>query len=162
MKTVLRREVYLLVMVAAVSLFMVGAALALPSPPREPYPYHHLATPIPTTAPTPIPSSGGSTSTSSAAVNSPNLGLILIYTSQAQPVYASPGGEIVRVDGQELWLPNDADGSGADSYVVMELALVDGEVWVAIFLGSAHPGWVPLDTVTPVTYLGEDALLDAG
>lgn len=84
----------------------------------------------------------------------PNEGLIEISTSQSQPVYDGPGGGVVRnADGSELWLPHDADGSGADTYVVTDTALVGNEVWVAIFLGNAVSVWVPLDQVTALTPL---------
>lgn len=92
--------------------------------------------------------------TSAAPINVPNVGTVLIRTTNPQPVYEAPGGGLVRVGVDELWLPNDADGSGYDTYTVTSIEQLDnGEVWVEIFLGSAKFVWVPLDNVIPVTYL---------
>jgi hypothetical protein len=90
----------------------------------------------------------------------PNLGMVVIYRSQAQPVYMSPAGQVIRDgSGNEIWLPNDSNFDDFDTYVVTDVKAVDGRVWVGIFLGSDKWGWVPLDSVTPATYLGEENLL---
>ncbi len=78
-----------------------------------------------------------------------NAGMIQISTSQAQPVYEDAGGGLVRVEGQELWLPHDFDGNGFDTYLVQSTQEVDGRTWVEISLADKYPNvWVPLDMVT--------------
>lgn len=79
----------------------------------------------------------------------PNKGLIQIGTWQAQPAYGSAGGEAVP----GIVLPADADGNGFDTYVVTGSAVVDGETWYSLFLGSATWVWVPATNVTPLTEL---------
>jgi hypothetical protein len=91
--------------------------------------------------------------TAPAPLYVPNLGLIMITAAQAQPVYQSAAGELIRVNGADLWLPTDADNSGFDTYVVADVEHVDGRHWVGIFLGSEDWGWVPLDEVTPIMYI---------
>jgi hypothetical protein len=84
----------------------------------------------------------------------PHVGMVMITTSQAQPVYQSPAGQVIR-DGaaNEIWLPNDANNDGFDTYVVTGVRSVDGEIWLSIYLGSQIWGWVPLDAVTPLSYI---------
>ncbi len=95
---------------------------------------------------TPLSVSGG--------INVPHVGMIQIDQSQTQPAYDSPAGNIVQtVDGTDIYLPADYDNSFADTYVVTDTQVVDGRVWVSIFLGSENFVWVPLDQVTPLTYL---------
>lgn len=80
-----------------------------------------------------------------------NNGMIQINATQAQPVYESAGGGVVRIGVDELWLPNDADGNGYDTYLIQDTEVIDGRTWVAITLGteSAYGNvWVPLDQVT--------------
>jgi hypothetical protein len=84
----------------------------------------------------------------------PQIGTVMITTSQAQPVYQSPAGQVIR-DGaaNEVWLPNDANNDGFDTYVVTGVQSVNGEIWVSIYLGSQIWGWVPLDAVTPLSFI---------
>ena len=109
------------------------------------------------------PTETGITVTGASGLAVPNLGTVVAYTGQAQPVYQSPaGGVIRRANINELWIPNDADNNGSDEYVVTQLAVVNAsEVWVAIFLGSSDWGWVPLAEVTPASFFNEDALIAA-
>ena len=80
----------------------------------------------------------------------PHLGLVQINTTQAQPVYESAGGGVIRnTDGSELWLPNDADHNGFDTYIVTEVVEIDGAYWIGLFLGNEQWGYVPLAGVTP-------------
>ena len=91
-----------------------------------------------------------------AAFTVPNLGEVMISTSAPQPVYESAGGGgVLRVNTNELWLPRDADGNGFDTYVVTEMTVVDGETWLALFVGSDTWVWVPFDGVTPMRFIGE-------
>lgn len=82
----------------------------------------------------------------------PQVGMISISAGQAQPVYESAGGNIVKDGGgNELWLPNDADGSGSDTYLIMDSVEIDGRTWYEIWLGDASSTvWVPADTVTAI------------
>lgn len=108
----------------------------------------------------PVDPSEPETPASSVPVFISSLGLVQMSTSNVQQALQSPAGEPVRINGAELFLPNDADGNGFDTFVVTGLAAVDGEVWVALFLGGPNSVWVPLDGVTPLAFLGEDAVLD--
>lgn len=90
-----------------------------------------------------------------AAFAVPNLGEVMISTSSPQPVYESAGGGVVRVNTNELWLPRDADGNGSDTYIVTEIAVVNEETWLALFVGSDTWVWVPFDSVTPMRFIGE-------
>ncbi len=79
----------------------------------------------------------------------PNIGMVKISVEQAQPAYDSAGGSIIRHNGgHELWLPHDYDSNGFDTYVVTETMMVDGRLWVGMWLGSQTYGWVPIDMVT--------------
>ncbi len=79
----------------------------------------------------------------------PNVGLVKIDTSSPQPVYEDPAGSVVRnPNGSELWIPQDYDGNGYDTYTVTDMLEVDGAYWIQIFLGSEHFVWVPLANVT--------------
>ncbi len=89
--------------------------------------------------------------------NVPNLGLIKLDTGQAQPAYDAPAGGVMRgSNGAEVWLPADADHSGYDTYVVTDAVEVDGEIWVAVWVGGEAYGWLPLAGVTPLTQLAID------
>ena len=105
------------------------------------------------TAPPIPPSPPGSPPIASSNFVIPNEGLVQISAEQAQPVYYAPAEHPIQLNGGELWLPADADGNGYDTYVVTEVRIVDGEVWVGIFLGSSLWGWVPLANVTPLSYI---------
>ncbi len=89
---------------------------------------------------------------SSPAQPSSQVGMISISTAQAQPVYESAGGNVVRDSGgNELWLPQDYDGSGADTHLVMSSSDIDGRTWYEIWIGDqSNLVWVPADKVTVV------------
>lgn len=90
-------------------------------------------------------------SRSVGGVSYTQFGLVQISVSQAQPVYESPSGNVIRnADFSEMWLPHDFDGNGYDTYVVTDVIDVDGVPWVGIFLGSQSFGYVPLSGVTPI------------
>ncbi len=94
--------------------------------------------------------------TAAPALMVPNEGTILIGWSQMQHAYVAPGGDVARDSaGNEISLPADDDGNGFDTYTVTGVKVVDGRTWVSIFLGSGNWGWVPLDSVTPITDLPE-------
>lgn len=85
-----------------------------------------------------------------SAQPAPQAGMVSI--SQGQPVYDSAGGNVVRDGGgNELWLPQDYDGSGADTHLVMSSTTVDGRTWYEIWIGdSGSTVWIPADGVTVV------------
>lgn len=87
-----------------------------------------------------------------AAQPKAQVATISISVAQAQPVYESPRGNVVRdASGSELWLPNDFDGSGSDTHLVMSSAEIDGRTWYEIWIGaSGSTVWVPADKVTAV------------
>lgn len=88
------------------------------------------------------------------ANNVPNLGLVKIDTGHVQPAYDAPAGGVLRgTDGAEVQLPADADHSGYDTYVVTDAVEIDGEIWIAIWVGGADYGWLRLSDVTPITPL---------
>ena len=82
----------------------------------------------------------------------PQVGMISISASQAQPVYESAGGGVVRdTDGNELWLPQDYDGNGYDTHLVMSSTEIDGQIWYQLWIGNTSGMvWVPADKVTIV------------
>ncbi len=86
------------------------------------------------------------------ALSQPQIGMISISTAQAQPVYESADGGVVRnADGKELWLPSDYDGNGFDTYLVLSSVDMDGTTWLEIFIGNGSANvWVPLDGVTVI------------
>jgi hypothetical protein len=104
--------------------------------------------------PPPPDENGNGSNNTVERLHVPNRGMIQISTWQAQPLYNTPGGQVVR-DGNhhEIWLPNDADDSGADTYVITEVRLHNGTLWLGIFMGSGIWGWVPADNVTPLTFI---------
>ncbi len=87
-----------------------------------------------------------------SAQPAPQVGTISISVSQAQPVYESPSGGVVRDGGgHELWLPQDFDGNGSDTYLIISSAEIDGENWFEIWIGDAGSTvWVPAANVTVV------------
>lgn len=92
-------------------------------------------------------------STTTPAFDVPHQGLVKISVNQSQSVYDAPAGSVIRnADGSELWLPNDADNNGSDTYIVTESIEVDGAVWLGIFLGNDQWGYVPLSGVTPISF----------
>ncbi len=101
-----------------------------------------------TTGPVPVAPVGG-------GLNLPDkIAQIKIDQTQAQPAYESADGGVARLDdGTEIWLPHDYDGNFFDTYDVYGTQTIDGRVWVEIFLGSETLVWVPLDKVTPLSYI---------
>ncbi len=86
----------------------------------------------------------------------PNLGIVQIDATMAQPAYAEPNGDLAKMGADEIWLPHDADHNGYDTYTVTGMETIDGRVWVSIFLGDQNFVWVPLDQVKVVSYLEEE------
>ena len=85
----------------------------------------------------------------------PHNGMIQISTAQLQPLYDAPAGSVVHDgSGNAIWLPNDADNNGFDTYVITEIVELDGRFWLGIWMGSANAwGWVPFDKITPLSVL---------
>jgi subtilisin-like proprotein convertase family protein len=84
-----------------------------------------------------------------------NHGEVLIRTTDPIPAYTTAQGQIIR-DGQaqELWLPNDADGSGFDTYVVADVIRTEDDgTWLGLFLGAENWAWVRMEDVIPTTYI---------
>jgi hypothetical protein len=80
----------------------------------------------------------------------PNLGMVSISREQTQPLYMSPGGQVIRDgDGNEIRLPQDVNQDGFDTYVVTEVRQVGSVIWLGLFVGANQWGWVPLSGVTP-------------
>lgn len=77
----------------------------------------------------------------------PNLGLVQIGTGSPVLGFDSPLGNPLTT----MMLPADADGNGFDTYIVTEVAEVNGELWVGLFVGSADWVFVPFDEVLPIT-----------
>ncbi len=94
----------------------------------------------------------GSLETSPVSQQTPQIGLISISVGQIQPIYESAGGSVVRdTDNNEVRLPQDYDGNGFDTYLVMSSTEIDGHLWYQIFIGDgASLVWVPADNVTIV------------
>lgn len=87
-----------------------------------------------------------------AGIGVPNLGLVQINAGQNQPAYDSPAGSVITTaGGSQIILPQDYDGGGADTYVVTDVTVVEGQTWIALWLGSRNFVWVPLAHVTPLT-----------
>lgn len=77
----------------------------------------------------------------------PNHGLIMIETWQAQPTFQSPHEGVIRMrNGNEMWFPHDADGNGYDTYVVTDIYTYNGDIWLALWMGSNRRAWVMYDT----------------
>ncbi len=82
----------------------------------------------------------------------PNEGTIRINASSPTPLYVLPGNQIATdSNNNPIILPGDNIGQGFDTYIITDIRAFEGEVWVAIFLGSASYGWVPLSAVEQVT-----------
>jgi hypothetical protein len=74
----------------------------------------------------------------------PNHGLIRIDTTQGQPTYGSPSEGVARdLDGREIWLPQDYDGNGFDTYVVTDIRTYNGQTWFGLWQGTMNWLWVP-------------------
>lgn len=81
-----------------------------------------------------------------------HIGMVQISVGQSQPAYDAPSGSIIQdSEGTEIHLPNDADSSGSDTYVVSDIVEVDGVFWVGLFLGNNDLGYVPLSGVTTLS-----------
>jgi hypothetical protein len=89
------------------------------------------------------------------ATDVPHFGTVQIQAGQAESVFVGPGSTqaITGSDGAVISLPADADSSGYDTYTVAGAALVDGEVWIALWLGGPNYGWIPLDNTIQVSQL---------
>lgn len=110
---------------------------------------------IPCVAPTPTPTATNTpTETPEPPTETPPLPVALpdyvparvmqIAAIQAQIVYDQPGGEPIRnPDHSLLTLPQDSDGNGWDTFVVLDAQIYEGEVWLGVYLGGPELGWLP-------------------
>lgn len=80
-----------------------------------------------------------------------NLGTVQIGAGTPTPIFDTPDGQPISDGGAQIILPRDADGNGFDTYVVTETAIVDGQAWLALFVGGRNFGWVPLSSVALLT-----------
>jgi hypothetical protein len=89
------------------------------------------------------------------ATDVPHFGTVQIQAGQAEAVFFAPGSTqaITGSDGAVISLPADSDSSGYDTYTVAGAALVDGELWIALWLGGPNYGWIPLDNTIQVSQL---------
>jgi hypothetical protein len=74
------------------------------------------------------------------------LGQVFV-TSPGTPLYGDAGGTVVRdANGLEMQIPNrTADNPGQDVFDVYDIAVVNGQVWVQLFVGStASYPWVQI------------------
>lgn len=66
-----------------------------------------------------------------------NNGEVLIRTSNPVMAYQAPNaGPVRNAAGGELFLPNDADGNGFDTYLLSNIYTYNGELWLQIFIGG--------------------------
>lgn len=76
----------------------------------------------------------------------PNHGLIQIGTGSPLRTFQSPSDGVVRLsDSSELWLPQDADGNGFDTFVVTDIRTYNDQTWLALWNGSNQYLWVLYD-----------------
>lgn len=68
----------------------------------------------------------------------------ILYLSSDVPtlIYDAPNGEPIVINSEILILPHDADGSGSDSYIIVDAEMIAGELWVGVFLGGPQLGWI--------------------
>ena len=101
-----------------------------------------------------LPYTGGPSACPMAAmpapIGYPNTGEFSISTASPVMAYDSAGGSPVRVaDGAALFLPNDADGNGFDTYVITGSSEINGVLWYGFFMGNYDQYlWVMADDVT--------------
>ena len=76
-------------------------------------------------------------------LNVPHVDDIRINAGSNVPAYDGPAGSQVKLlNGRDVFLPQDYDGNGYDTYVVTDTAVVDGVTWYSIFLGNEQFVWV--------------------
>ncbi|MEQ9027845.1 MAG: SH3 domain-containing protein, partial [Aggregatilineales bacterium] len=98
-------------------------------------------------------------------ISVPNEGTVRIDSTSPSPLFSTPGGQAVtNADGSPISLPRDTGNDGFDTYVVTDVQTFNGEVWLAIFVGSQIWGWVPLNAVSLVTPINglDSAISSAG
>lgn len=79
-------------------------------------------------------------------VDFPYLGLVQLNVGAPVTPYAGPGAYPVN-----FTLPADADGNGFDTYVVTAVTTVNGQYWVALWIGGKDYLWLPYTSVIPLT-----------
>jgi hypothetical protein len=88
-----------------------------------------------------------------------------VRISENQPVYASPGGEVILTDaGDPLTVPVEMDGTTFTTYTVTAVVEVEGMVWLGIHPAQPEQAYVPLNMVEiirttrlPAQYMPADA-----
>ena len=85
-----------------------------------------------------------------SSLNVPHVDDIRINAGSNVPAYDGPAGSQAKLaNGQEIFLPQDYDGNGFDTYIVTDTAVVDGVTWYSIFLGNENFVWVNGSQVIP-------------
>ena len=102
----------------------------------SPHPY--TITVLPDELPPPVPPAPVVT-----ILEVPHVADIRINAGSNVPAYDGPAGSQVKLlNGRDVFLPQDYDGNGYDTYVVTDTAVVDGVTWYSIFLGNEEFVWV--------------------
>ncbi|MFW5690892.1 MAG: hypothetical protein ACOCXZ_00210 [Chloroflexota bacterium] len=80
----------------------------------------------------------------------PDLGRVRV--TQAVYGYGQPGRDEIRraSDAAQLNVFRDFDGSGADEFMIIDIATVDDQEWYGLFLGACDPVYVPASAVTRI------------
>lgn len=112
-------------------------------------------TPDPNPTPDPVDpgDDGGTTNINRAPAQSvgyESLGSVSILTAAPTTAYNGPGGDVIILGDEGLILPRDADGNGFDTYVITGVATVDDELWLALFIGSDDPVWIPASAAAQI------------
>ncbi len=82
----------------------------------------------------------------------PHVSDIQINAGANVPAYETAGGSPAKLaNGQAIFLPQDYDGNGFDTYVVTDTEVIDGTTWYSIFLGSSNFVWVNGSQVIPLS-----------
>lgn len=79
-------------------------------------------------------------------VDFPVLGIFQLNAYSPVTPYAAPGQYPVNIS-----LPADADGNGFDTYAVTAVTTVNGQYWVALWIGGKDYLWLPYSVVIPLT-----------
>ncbi len=81
-------------------------------------------------------------------IDVPHNGMIMITADHPVVAYDSPAGEQIRLlSGTPLVLPQDYDGNGFDTHLIVETETIDNDVWYGIFIGSDQWAYVRADEV---------------
>ncbi|RMG69667.1 MAG: hypothetical protein D6711_19015 [Chloroflexi bacterium] len=80
------------------------------------------------------------------SVGIPNLGLILINSSNPVPALIAPNAQqAIDSIGNPITLPADADSNGFDTYVITGCEESNNTIWASIWLGGVNYGFVDLN-----------------